>query len=112
MRRLRQAGRGGFRKGRRQHAGDERAFAGLFDEFGPRTPRYLTGLVGEEAEDVQPEELEGLLSGLPPPQQEVLLLRYRDDLSLGEIALIVGCPAGTVKMRIHEEILGARSEAS
>ena len=152
----------------RAQAGDERAFGRLFEEFGQKTLGYLTGLVGDEAEDVQQEvwlgvfrslksltnpgafrtwlyrttrhraidrlrgrrrhqelfvpadeestadlvaadadaplreeELQWLLSGLPPPQREVLLLRYRDELSLAEIALIVGCPVGTVKTRIH-----------
>jgi RNA polymerase sigma-70 factor (ECF subfamily) len=39
----------------RCQAGDERAFARLFDEFGPRTQRYLDGLVGDGADDVQQE---------------------------------------------------------
>jgi RNA polymerase sigma-70 factor (ECF subfamily) len=153
----------------RAQTGDERAFGRLFEAFGPKTLGYLTGLVGDEAEDVQQEvwltvfrslrtlanpgafrtwlyrttrhraidrlrgmrrqrelfapaeeegvedaavaaetdtplrqeELDWLLSGLPPPQREVLLLRYGDELSLAEIALIVGCPVGTVKTRIH-----------
>jgi RNA polymerase sigma-70 factor, ECF subfamily len=38
---------------------------------------------------------------LPPLQREALLLRYRDDLSYAEIALIVGAPLGTVKTRVH-----------
>ena len=46
-------------------------------------------------------ELETVLAGLPPPQREVLLLRFQDDLSYAEIAVIVGCPIGTVKTRIH-----------
>ena len=45
--------------------------------------------------------LETALAGLPPPQREVLLLRYRDDLSYAEIALVVGCPMGTVRTRLH-----------
>lgn len=39
----------------RCQAGDERAFARLLDEFGPRTLRYLRGLVGDDAEDVHQE---------------------------------------------------------
>jgi RNA polymerase sigma-70 factor (ECF subfamily) len=45
--------------------------------------------------------LQRVLAGLPPPQREVLLLRYRDDLSYAEIALVTGCPIGTVRTRIH-----------
>ena len=39
----------------RCQAGDERAFAHLLDDFGPRTLRYLRGLVGDDAEDVHQE---------------------------------------------------------
>jgi RNA polymerase sigma-70 factor, ECF subfamily len=47
------------------------------------------------------DDLVGVLAGLPPPQREVLVLRFQDDLSYAEIAVIVGCPVGTVKTRIH-----------
>ena len=39
----------------RCQAGDEEAFARLYDSFCTRTLRYLRGLLGEEAEDVQQE---------------------------------------------------------
>jgi RNA polymerase sigma-70 factor, ECF subfamily len=45
--------------------------------------------------------LQKALAGLPPPQREVVLLRYRDDLSYSEIAVVVGCPIGTVRTRLH-----------
>jgi RNA polymerase sigma-70 factor (ECF subfamily) len=46
-------------------------------------------------------ELDAALAAMPPPHREVLLLRYRDDLSYHEIALVVGCPVGTVRTRLH-----------
>lgn len=154
----------------RCQAGDERAFTKLFDQFATRTLRYLRGLVGDAAEDVQQEVwlavyrglrtltnpgafrtwlfrttrhravdflrrekrereliadtdvesvgagesaddggvsgldevgLDGALAELPPVQREVLLLRYRDDMSYTEIALVVGCSIGTVRSRLH-----------
>jgi RNA polymerase sigma-70 factor (ECF subfamily) len=154
----------------RCQAGDERAFAALFDQFGAKTLRYLRGLVGEDADDVQQEvwlavfkgiatlanpgafrtwlfqttrhraldilrsrrrdhqrfddvaveeigeadepgetltfnlseeTLAAALAAIPPPQREVLLLRYRDDLTYEEIAVVVGCPIGTVRTRLH-----------
>ena len=156
----------------RCQAGDERAFATLFETFGARTHRYLRGMLGDDADDAQQEvwvsvyraiatlanprafrtwlfsttrrraldqlrkrrrdaellvdpsdgvdvadvpdestersltadDLELVLAGLPPPQREVLLLRYQDGLSYSEIAVIVGCPVGTVKTRIHHAI--------
>ena len=41
------------------------------------------------------------LARLPPGQQEVLLLRYRYDLSEARMAQVLGCPPGTVKSRLH-----------
>ena len=46
-------------------------------------------------------ELESALMAIPPPQREVMLLRYRDEMSYNEIALVVGCPIGTVRTRLH-----------
>lgn len=153
----------------RCQAGDERAFARLIDGFGAKTHRYLRGLVGDDADDVQQEvwltvyrslhtlsnpaafrtwlfrttrhravdclrrrkrereliddvpierltvadtdeerldgidvaAMDAVLESIPPPQREVLLLRYRDDLSYADIASVVGCPIGTVRTRLH-----------
>jgi RNA polymerase sigma-70 factor, ECF subfamily len=46
-------------------------------------------------------ELEAALMAIPPPQREVMLLRYRDEMSYNEIAMVVGCPIGTVRTRLH-----------
>jgi len=153
----------------RCQAGDDQAFARLFDWFGQRTLGHLRSLISDDAEDVQqevwltvyrgistlanpaafrtwlfrttrhraidflrkrkreqelieetatvpveasePEEpsfaaldesiLEAAMARIAPAQREVLLLRYRDDLSYAEIALVVGCPIGTVRTRLH-----------
>ncbi len=52
-------------------------------------------------ETVDESDLEMALSSMPPPKREVLLLRYRDELSYNEIALVVGCPIGTVRTRLY-----------
>ena len=152
----------------RCQAGDERAFARLMDRYAHRTLRYLVGLVGDGAEDVNQEVwltvyrriasltdprrfrtwlyrttrhraidhlrtqrrerelfddaetaenlpatddaldpafdvpvLDVLLRDLAPIHREVLLLRYRDELSYAEIALVAGCSVGTVRSRLH-----------
>lgn len=151
----------------RCQAGDERAFARLFELFADRSLRYLRGLVGDAADDVQQEvwlgvyrsiaslgnpgafrtwlfsttrhraldyvrrqkrerelledvaeemreatddsaldartdaALDSAMSQLSPIHREVLLLRYRDDMSYGEIALVLGVPMGTVRTRLH-----------
>ncbi len=45
-----------------------------------------------------------LLTRLPTPQREVLILRYFHDLTESEIAAILGCPPGTVKSRLHHAL--------
>jgi len=155
----------------RCQVGDEAAFAALYQGFGPRTLRYLEGLLGPEAAaDVQQEvwlavfkgvsrvdnprgfrtwlyqitrhraidflrktkrerelldavvaaageegealpELEmgpdGIgslmqaLSGLSPPHREVLILRYWEEMSYAEMALVAGCSVGTIRSRLH-----------
>lgn len=45
--------------------------------------------------------LDAVLSELTPAHREVMLLRFRDDLSYAEIAMVVGCPIGTVRTRLH-----------
>ena len=38
---------------------------------------------------------------LSPIHREVLLLRFQEDMSYGEIAVIAGCSIGTVRSRLH-----------
>ena len=45
--------------------------------------------------------LAGVIRELAPAQREVLLLRFQDDMSYAEIALVIGCSIGTVKSRLH-----------
>jgi RNA polymerase sigma-70 factor (ECF subfamily) len=44
---------------------------------------------------------EGLLEALTEEHREIVLLRFVDDLSLQEIADVLGVPLGTVKSRLH-----------
>jgi RNA polymerase sigma-70 factor (ECF subfamily) len=46
-------------------------------------------------------ELSAALANLSEEHREVLLLRFVDDLSLGEIAQAANIPLGTVKSRLH-----------
>jgi len=49
-------------------------------------------------------DVERRLAGLPERLQEVLVLRYYEQMTESEIAEVVGIPAGTVKSRLHAAI--------
>ena len=48
------------------------------------------------------------LEDLPPPQREVLVLRFMQELSYEQIAQVVGCSMGTVRSRLHYAKLGLK----
>lgn len=48
------------------------------------------------------------LRALPARQRTVLVLRYYEDLSEGEIAGLLGCSAGTVKSQAHRALTTLR----
>ncbi len=45
--------------------------------------------------------LEGAIAGLRPEYREVVLLRFREELSYEEVAEVTGLPLGTVKTFLH-----------
>lgn len=46
-------------------------------------------------------EIHAALDALDVTHREVLVLGFLEEMSIAEIALVVGCPEGTVKSRIH-----------
>jgi RNA polymerase sigma-70 factor (ECF subfamily) len=64
------------------------------------TPRYSTepepSFTAEDAAAVHAG-----LDRLPPPHSEVLTLFFLEDLTINEIATVLGIPPGTVKSRLH-----------
>ena len=64
----------------------------------------VTGDAGEGDTDPGPEDFDlvATAAALSPIHREVLLLRYQDELSYAEIALVAGCSIGTVKSRLHQ----------
>lgn len=55
-------------------------------------------------------DLATVLSILPPAQQEVLLMRFIDDMTMEEIAQALDIPVGTVKSRLHNALQTLRSD--
>lgn len=80
----------GARRKRRRSAGTE---AALIEVPAPSTEP------GDER-----AELAAVIASLPPPQREVVLLRFVDDLTIDEIAAALDVPAGTIKSRLHHAI--------
>lgn len=56
--------------------------------------------VDTSATDLTAREVVHAVEGLPPLEREVVHLHYLADLSIGDVAAIVGAPAGTVKSRL------------
>lgn len=50
------------------------------------------------------EPLRRAVDDLPESQREVLLMRIADDMSVGEVAMALGIPTGTVKSRLAAAI--------
>jgi RNA polymerase sigma-70 factor (ECF subfamily) len=50
--------------------------------------------------DASAAALNAALAALPPEQRAAIALFYREDLSVAEIAVALGVPAGTVKTRL------------
>ena len=55
-------------------------------------------------------ELAAVLAILPDEQEEVLLMRFVDDMSLQEIVATLNIPLGTVKSRLHNSLRTLRSD--
>ena len=66
------------------------------------------------AVDERDGPLVAALAALPSRQRAVMVLRFTDDLSIEEIAQVMGIPAGTVKSRLSRgtETLRAHLEVS
>jgi RNA polymerase sigma factor (sigma-70 family) len=62
----------------------------------------------------QPEidETWARLAKLPRDQRVALVLRYYEDMAVGDIAAVVGVPAATVRTRIHRALEKLRQEMS
>lgn len=67
----------------------------------------------EEAWETIPESIDSQLfeqhlrssiARLSPAHHQCFVLRYQEELSVAEIAEIVGCPEGTVKSRLHHAL--------
>ncbi len=56
------------------------------------------------------DEVRRLLARLPAPQREAVLLRYGQELTIKEIALVTGVPARTAQSRVRLALAAMRKE--
>lgn len=64
-------------------------------------PVLETAPVFSSSQPIFEEQLQLALQQLAPVYQETFLLKYKEGLSLKEIAAVLDCPLGTVKSRLH-----------
>jgi RNA polymerase sigma-70 factor (ECF subfamily) len=62
-----------------------------------------------DSPDESDGQLQTALTELGPEHRDVLLLRFVDELSLAEIADVLGIPVGTVKSRLHNGLVKLRA---
>ena len=86
----------------------ERPVDGVPDSVDSTSERAIAAV------DERDGPLMAALAALPAGQRAVLVLRFTDDLSIEEIAQVMGIPAGTVKSRLSRgtETLRAHLEVS
>jgi RNA polymerase sigma factor (sigma-70 family) len=77
------------------------------DEFADRRPEFASKQPGPEETVVRKQDL-GLLRRslemLPPEKREVLVLSRLQGMKHDEIALVLGCEVGTVKVRVFRAV--------
>lgn len=49
------------------------------------------------------------VDGLPREQKEIVILKYYQQFTLSEIAVLLECPEGTVKTRLHKALRALRA---
>ena len=73
----------------------------LADKRVKRAPEFLTGTPPEHQAEAPPPETRivvlSALASLPPQTRAVVMLRYWADLSVDQVAEMLGCSPGTVK---------------
>jgi RNA polymerase sigma-70 factor (ECF subfamily) len=77
-------------------------------EWGEWLPASHPGVEKTAQRHADRERVGAALQELRPHHREVLVLRYYHDLSLKEIAEVVGAPLGTVKSRLHHALKQAK----
>jgi len=76
----------------------------------PADRSEIESVAAPPAPGAEAADLEFVLGRLPEEKREVVLLRFVDGLSLGEIAEAIQIPLGTVKSRLHHALQSLRQD--
>jgi len=76
----------------------------------PLLPSELDELPAAASSQQEDDLLRVVLSGLTEEHREILLLRFVDGLSLGEMSVALQIPLGTVKSRLHNALQNLRHD--
>jgi len=58
----------------------------------------------EQSDPLLSRQLRQMVASLPPKARMMIILRYQEDLEIGEIARILDIPAQSVKSRLHRSV--------
>ena len=89
-----------------RHNNNEVAFDNASDQ--PH-PQCIEGPLQQLIDEELSKEVRKAVAGLPPLQREALTLFEYEELTLAEIAVVVGADVGTIKSRIHRARARLRS---
>ncbi len=70
----------------------------------PLEEQMMEQMIYEEAAYDQDQQAYALVTRLPEPQRTVIILRYYEEMTLGEIAEITGAYLNTVKTRLYSAL--------
>lgn len=73
-------------------------FSDNVSEHADSNPGFSPQESWEKTESCQ--EIRNALAALEPEEREILVLKYFNELSIKEIALVINAPAGTIKSRL------------
>ena len=86
----------------------EREALGAVHELTQHEPVRRVDLEIEAAEEVR--ELHAAIAGLAADRQQLLILKFSEQLSNEEIATIMGRSEGAIKALLHRTVKGLRDE--
>lgn len=71
-------------------------------------PSSLEEFKDAEKDLLEKRDLEKFVNALPKRQQEVIVLHIYEDLTLKDVATVLGIPPGTVKSNYHKALVNLR----